>query len=74
MSTLPIEKPPHVLFMVLPEIVQEQNISIMTQNEGAARVSREATDNEQVINSQRGFFFFNVLHLNCGFYKGRVQP
>lgn len=51
----------------------------MTQNEEAARVSREATDNEQVINSRGGFFLFlfflfNVLHLNCRLYKDRVQP
>lgn len=73
MSTLPIEELPHVLFMLLLKIVWEQNISITTQNEGAARVSREATDNEQVINSQGGIFF-NVLHLNCRLYKDRVQP
>lgn len=36
----------------------------MTQNEGAAWVSRGAADNEQVINSRGGFFFFNVLHLH----------
>lgn len=58
MSTLPIEELPHALFMLLLKVVWEQNISIMTQNEGAARVSREATDNEQVINSRGGFTFF----------------
>lgn len=36
----------------------------MTQNEGVAWVSRGAADNEQVINSRGGFFFFNVLHLH----------
>lgn len=74
MSTLPTEDLPHVLFMLLLKIVWEQNISITTQNEGAAQVSREATDNEQVINSPGGDFFFNALHLNCRLYKDRVQP